>query len=316
MIIFGPIPSRRLGHSLGINNIPHKVCSFNCVYCQVGRTTDLAVERREFFPPQEVYDTVAERVQQLREAGTAVDYLSFVPDGEPTLDVQLGESIARLKPLGIPIAVFTNSTHLWDERVRRELAGADLVSVKVDAVEELAWKKVNRPNKHLSLAQTLQGVRQFAREYEGELITETMLVAGINDHESNLRATAEFIREIQPATAYIAIPTRPTAVGKAQAPDEHTHTRAYQVFSDRIDHVECLFGFSPEDFPLTGSDVVQEMLDIFTVHPMRESEAVAFLRKGGVGKEKLDELVKNGTLVRVRQGDQFFYALKLKLQPV
>jgi len=100
--VFGPVPSRRLGRSLGINNIPPKICSYSCVYCQLGRTLRMEIERRAFYEPEELIRAVRERVEELREGGERIDYLTFVPDGEPTLDSNLGEEIAALKDLGIP----------------------------------------------------------------------------------------------------------------------------------------------------------------------------------------------------------------------
>jgi wyosine [tRNA(Phe)-imidazoG37] synthetase (radical SAM superfamily) len=118
MRAFGPVPSRRLGRSLGINNIPPKACTYSCVYCQVGRTSEMQVERRSFYDPEEVVQDVWDRVQRSTEAGETIDYLTFVPDGEPTLDVHLGREIELLKPLGIPIAVITNYLRKLDHRHR------------------------------------------------------------------------------------------------------------------------------------------------------------------------------------------------------
>ena len=122
MIAFGPIPSRRLGRSLGVNHIPPKVCTYSCVYCQVGRTSSLRIRRCAFYDPARVAEAVRERVAQARSSGEAVDFITFVPDGEPTLDINLGQEIARLRPLGIPIAVITNGSLLWREDVRADLS--------------------------------------------------------------------------------------------------------------------------------------------------------------------------------------------------
>ena len=135
-IAFGPVPSRRLGQSLGINNIPPKSCSYACVYCQVGRTLELAVERRAFRPPVEVVHRVETRVREVRARGEAIDYLTFVPDGEPTLDLHLGREITGLRPLGIPVAVITNAFLLDRSDVQSDLLRADWVSLKVDAVRD------------------------------------------------------------------------------------------------------------------------------------------------------------------------------------
>jgi wyosine [tRNA(Phe)-imidazoG37] synthetase (radical SAM superfamily) len=133
MIAFGPVPSRRLGRSLGINNIPPKVCSYSCVYCQLGRTLKMQVERQAFHLPEEILVAVQKKVNSVKAAGESIDYLTFVPDGEPSLDINLGHAIELLRPLGLPIAVITNASLIWREDVRTDLRKADWVSLKVDA---------------------------------------------------------------------------------------------------------------------------------------------------------------------------------------
>ena len=197
-IAFGPVPSRRLGQSLGINNVTTKACSYTCVYCQVGQTTEKIIEPQAFFSPTQIHEAVATRVRKLRARGLAIDYLTFVPDGEPTLDIALGESIEVLRDLDIPIAVITNGTLLWRRDVRARLARADLVSVKVDTVHEDGWRRVNLPHRDLSLDKILQGIREFAAGFGGTLITDTMLIAGINDDAASLTDTADFLAEIAP----------------------------------------------------------------------------------------------------------------------
>jgi wyosine [tRNA(Phe)-imidazoG37] synthetase (radical SAM superfamily) len=149
MIAFGPVPSRRLGRSIGINHIPPKTCSYACVYCQVGRTSRLRTARRAFYAVDDIVADVARKVDDARAAGEPVDYLTLVPDGEPTLDINLGQVIERIKPLGVKIAVISNGSWLWRADVRRALAGADWVSVKVDAVRPDVWRRINRPHRSL-----------------------------------------------------------------------------------------------------------------------------------------------------------------------
>lgn len=132
-IAFGPVPSRRLGRSLGINNIPAKICSYACVYCQLGQTLQLAQERKPFFAPDEIIQAVGEQVASARRQGEPIDYLTFVPDGEPTPDRNLGHEIERLKSLGIPIAVISNASTIDRGDVQTDLNQADWVSLKVDA---------------------------------------------------------------------------------------------------------------------------------------------------------------------------------------
>ena len=171
VIAFGPIPSRRLGRSLGINNIPPKTCTYSCTYCQLGRTTKMQVERQSFYDPEEVLHAVQSKAEKAREAGEPVDYLTFVADGEPTLDINLGREIELLKPLGIPIAVITNASLAWREDVRRDLMGADWISLKVDTVEESIWRQIDRPHGTLKLTAILDSMRRFGRDYAGKLVT-------------------------------------------------------------------------------------------------------------------------------------------------
>lgn len=218
MIAFGPVPSRRLGRSLGINNIPPKACTYSCGYCQLGRTIKMQVERRAFYQPEEILKDVAEKIERAKEVGESIDYLTLVPDGEPTLDVHLGHEIELLKPLGIKIAVITNGSLIWHEDVREALMKADWVSLKVDATREDIWRRVNRPHRTLQLALILDGMLEFAMAYSGELATETMLVEGISDSDDHLRAVADFLARLRPATAYLSIPTRPPAEKWVQPP--------------------------------------------------------------------------------------------------
>lgn len=312
MIAFGPVPSRRLGQSLGINHIPPKVCSYNCVYCQVGVTTEKTSRRRTFYAPEQVVEAVQQKVKEIREAGGAVDYLSFVPDGEPTLDLNLGKMIQALRPLGIKVAVFTNATLLWRPDVREELNLADYVSVKVDTVNVKTWYKLNRPASDLTLTKVLDGIRTFCAAFPGRLVTETMLIAGLNDQAAELEEIARFVAGLHPDIAYLALPTRPPVQTWVTAPGEQTLSEAYLLFKQYVDEAECLTGFSPDAFSLSG-DVIEDLLSITAVHPMRESEVLDLLRKGGVDRARLEELVADGRLVRTFHDGQAFYLRKLEL---
>ena len=130
MIVFGPVPSRRLGRSIGINNIPPKICSYSCIYCQIGRSQQMLINRKEFFTPLEILDKVNKKIQETENHGMAVDYLTFVSDGEPTLDINLGQEIELIKSTGVKIAVISNASLIWREKVQQDLSKADLVSLK------------------------------------------------------------------------------------------------------------------------------------------------------------------------------------------
>jgi wyosine [tRNA(Phe)-imidazoG37] synthetase (radical SAM superfamily) len=204
--VFGPVPSRRLGRGLGINNILAKICSYSCVYCQVGRTPGMEVERISFYEPEEIVREVEGKVERTREIGQVVDYLTFVGDGEPTLDLNLGRVIELIQPLGIKIAVITNGSLISLGDVREDLAKADWISLKVDCARKEVWRRMNRPKPTLRLDAILNAMLEFARAFKGELVTETMLVRGLNDERDCLREVADFLARLQPAKPMCLFP--------------------------------------------------------------------------------------------------------------
>ena len=308
MICFGPVPSRRLGRSLGINNIPPKICTYSCVYCQLGSTIKMRAARQPFYEPESVSTAVREKVEEAKASGEPIDYLTFVPDGEPALDVNLGRQIELVKPLNIKTAVITNSSLMDDPSVREALTQANLVSLKVDAVSRNLWRRIDRPHGRLRLDHILEGIAEFARTYTGEIITETMLVAGINDGEDELGRIAAFLKQVSPSMAYVAIPTRPPAEEWVQPASEESINRAYQIFAEALGHdrVEYLVGYEGDAFAASG-DVEADLLSITSVHPMRREAVERLLDKTGVGWEVIERLIGEGKLVEMEyQGNRFY----------
>ena len=306
MIAYGPVPSRRLGRSLGINNIPPKVCTYSCVYCQVGRTLKMEVERREYYPPGRIVAEVSARVREVREGGEEIDYLAFVPDGEPTLDVHLGEELRLLEGLGIPLAVISNGSLMARADVREELMAADWVSLKVDTVDEETWRRVDRPHGSLDLEAILYGMKEFRRDYSGTLVTETMLVAGVNDSERHAVETAEFLSVLKPSTAYVSVPTRPPAEGNVQPPPSERLLHFYEEFSDQVASAEWLIGYEGNAFTAAG-DPAENLLSITAVHPMREEAVGQLLDRAGAGWEVVEGLVGDGRMKRVEYEGRAYY---------
>jgi wyosine [tRNA(Phe)-imidazoG37] synthetase (radical SAM superfamily) len=303
---FGPVPSRRLGRSLGINNIPPKVCTYSCVYCQLGRTIRLHTRRARFHDLPSLVAAVEHKVQSARRLGERIDYLAFVPDGEPTLDVNLGRAIRLLRPLGIPIAVISNGSLVDREDVREDLAEADWVSFKVDAARDQTWRRVDRPHGHLRLQPILDGMREFAAGFAGELATETMLLAGLSDQEAELRATAAFIGELNPGTAYLAVPTRPPGEPWVRPATEAAIARAYEVFRAWHGRVELLVGYEGDAFASTG-DPRADLLSITAVHPMREEAVRRLVERAGGSWDLVSELVGAGKLAEVTYGGHRYF---------
>ena len=309
-VTFGPVPSRRLGQSLGINNIPPKICSYACIYCQLGRTLTMQTERSDFYDPERIFEEVRKRVEEVRVAGESVDYLSFVPDGEPTLDLNLGREIELVRELGVKIAVITNSSLIWREDVREELARADWVSLKVDSVREDVWRRIDRPHGQLRLSEILDGALEFSESFAGRLVTETMLVEGVNDSDELLEELGEFLARLRPETAYLAIPTRPPAEANVRALDEAEITRAWSILSGAFDNVELLTGYEGNTF-FSGGRVDEDLLAITSVHPMRADAVETLLTRRGADRSVVEKLVEEGELIDVEYGGQSFLMRKL-----
>jgi wyosine [tRNA(Phe)-imidazoG37] synthetase (radical SAM superfamily) len=267
--------------------------------------------RRQFYNLERIVRDVQSKVENAQKAGEPIEYLTFVPDGEPTLDINLGYEIKSLKRLGFPIAVITNSSLIWREDVRTELAQADWVSLKIDAVLRDTWRRVNRPHKKLQLASIQDGMLRFARSYDGKLVTETMLVKGINDGEDHLRKVAEFLACLKPEIAYLSIPTRPPAEVWAHAPDEGVINRAYQMLSEKVERVEYLIGYEGNAFAFTGN-IEEDLLSITAVHPMRKDAVSEFLGKARGDWSAIHELVAQNQLLETEYGGKKFYLRRLR----
>ncbi|MFO7879553.1 MAG: radical SAM protein [Bacteroidota bacterium] len=306
-IIFGPVPSRRLGQSIGINHIPPKICTYACRYCQLGNAIRMQTEREAFYDPEDIVRQVKERLN----TADKVDYLTLVPDGEPALDARLEELITGLKKLDVPVAVISNASLLWDEQVRKALLKTDRVSVKVDAATEEMWRKVDRPHKNLDFETVKQGVRDFASAYEGYLMTESMLIDGYNDKEAELRKMADFLGEINPDVAYIAIPTRPPADPDVKPAGEKALQTAWALFSEKVKRAELLIGYEGNAFAASG-DAESDILSITAVHPMREDALRELLNKNNADMQLVEQLINDKKLLKLNFGEHNFYLRKLK----
>jgi wyosine [tRNA(Phe)-imidazoG37] synthetase (radical SAM superfamily) len=311
MLAFGPIPSRRLGRSLGINNVPVKNCSYSCIYCQLGLTFKKNFERREFYKPENIVNDVKKKINKVKETGETIDYLTFVPDGEPTLDLNLGNLIDLLKKFGVKIAVLTNSSLIWNPDVRRDLAKADLVSLKIDSTIESIWHAVNRPNEKLKLTSILDGAIDFTKMYDGELLTETMLIKNVNDSENSIKETRNYISKLKPSIAYLSIPIRPPSEEWVRPADEDIINRTYQIFSEKIDHVEYLIGYEGNAFAFTGN-VEENLLSIMAVHPMRKEAIHNFLIKANANWSVIEKLLRQNKLISLSYQGNDFYMRKLE----
>lgn len=310
MLSFGPVPSRRLGKSLGINNIPAKTCTYSCIYCQVGKTTEITPGRREYYKPEDIFGDVQELVTKVKKHGEIIDYFSFVPNGEPTLDINIGHEIDLLKLLDHKIAVITNGSLIDSKKVQDDLMRADYVSLKIDTTNVESWKKINRPHKSFNLEAILEGMLDFSSSFKGILSTETMLIDGINTAPSQIQDVASFIFNLNPYRAYLAVPTRPTAEKMVRIPDESTINHAFQIMNETIDSVECLIDYEGDDIGYSG-DIENDLLNITAVHPLKLESIKKLLKKGDANWETIEQLLIQKRLREVEYAGSKFYIRSL-----
>ncbi len=204
--IFGPVPSRRLGRSLGVDIVPFKTCSYDCIYCQLGRTTCKTIEQKEWVLLEEVLRELRARLS------SRPDYITLSGSGEPTLFSRTEELIARIKAMtDIPVAVLTNGSLLWKEDVRKQLLNADLVIPSLDAGDEAMFRAVNRPHPDIPFEKMLNGLIHFRREFQGQFWLEIFLLAGYTDSESEVDKLAKGVELIRPNRVQLNTVTRPPA---------------------------------------------------------------------------------------------------------
>ncbi|MGB7001844.1 MAG: radical SAM protein [Halobacteriota archaeon] len=285
-MVYGPVPSRRLGRSLGVNPIPFKTCNYSCVYCQLGRTTHMTNQRKDFFPPEELLNEIR-RVIEAESSHSEIDFVTFVGEGEPTLCKSLGWLIRKTKEIAdIPIAVDTNGSLLYREDVRNDLSQVDIVMPSLDAGTAETYRKINRPYQGLDFEAVVEGLERFRRDYNGEIWVEVMLIKGLNDSEEELETLKSRLEKIEPNRTYINVPIRPPAEPWAVPPDKEAITLAHAILSDAnvVDITEEETGeFSTEGF----TNPEDAILAIIRRHPMREEQVIETLRNLSFKKKSL-----------------------------
>lgn len=312
MISFGPVPSRRLGKSLGINNIVSpKTCSYSCVYCQVGKTRVLSTERTAFYSPELIYEKVARHLGKLADQDYP-DYLTFVSNGEPTLDCNLGKSINLLKKTGLPVAVISNASMLYYESARDDLSLADWVSLKMDASVSPLWRKVNGSSPKLNFRKHMNGIIEFSSVYRGVLNTETMIVRDLNDTAENFYGLADIITKMNPSTAYLSVPTRPPAEKSVKPPDSEKLNLAWNIFNEKNIRTELLTGFEGTDAGYTGN-IYEDILNITAVHPIREDTMAELLEKDKADKKVVESLIRQRLISETSYHGKKFYTREYNL---
>jgi wyosine [tRNA(Phe)-imidazoG37] synthetase (radical SAM superfamily) len=290
MFAYGPVPSRRLGRSIGVSPIPAKTCTYSCVYCQLGRTDHLQFKRCSFFPKEDILEDLSKVVAQ-----SEADYITFVGDGEPTLNQDLGWLIRKTKELWkIPVAVITNGSLLFLKEVRHELNAADVVLPTLDAGNEATFRLINRPHPQIKFAKMIDGLINFRHEYSGQLWLEIMLVKGLNDHSEALRNIRQAVDLISPDRVYVSIPIRPPAEKWVKPPEPGKVLAAQQI----LGNVEYIIEKETGDFGINEfKDAREAILETAYRHPLREAQALTIekrFQQGGILQNMIEarEVVK------------------------
>jgi len=299
--LFGPVPSRRLGRSLGVDLIPPKTCPYDCIYCEVGVTT---CQTRERFSYQ-TEAIIEEVTDYLKDPGPGPDVITLAGSGEPTLNLGLGRIIREIKAISqIPVAVLTNGALLYQPEVRRELAAADVVLPSLDAARAETYLAINRPLPELSLESLLEGLISFRREYRGRIWLEVMLLKGINDTEAELALLRRAIQEIAPDKVQLNTAVRPVVAAAARPLDQAEMAAAAAFLGGRV---EVIASFSREDmvaFPCQDEDLV-EMLSRRPMTAPDLSKALGLPLVQVVAR--LKRLQDSGRISHNRYHDEEFY---------
>ncbi len=267
--------------------------------------------RKAFYEPEEIFMETKKHIGKIRENEEGIDYLTFVPDGEPTLDLNLHREIELLRQLDLPIAILTNASLIWKKELRSTLCEFDLVSLKIDAVSENMWRRIDRPHRSLSLEEILNGIVEFSEEYEGAIITETMFIDGV-DYSDEICRIADFLAGIKIKRAYISIPTRPPAEDWVGPASESVLNHAFWSFSEKLDaeKVELLIGYEGNTFASTG-DFEADLLGITSVHPMRKDAVKKLVEEADVKWNSVEKLLQANKLIELEYQSEVYYMRKL-----
>jgi wyosine [tRNA(Phe)-imidazoG37] synthetase (radical SAM superfamily) len=304
--LYGPVPSRRLGRSLGIDLVPHKICTYDCIYCQIGDTTEKTLARKEYVPVREIIEEV-ERF--LKEGAPSVDHLSLSGSGEPTLHSQIRSVTEGIKAItSIPVAVITNGSLLYEEEVRQDLLRADIVLPSLDAVSSDVFMRINRPRPGFSVEKVIEGLVEFRKVYKGQIWLEILFCKGINDGKEELLRMKKVVDRIQPDLIHLNTVVRPPSE-KWAVPLGQKEMEEIRTFFGKSASIISEFDRHP---PMVSEmNIKEEILKILKRRPLSLSD----LSKGmGISKNELDRfikpLMKEGKIQSRLFGDSVYYEIK------
>lgn len=298
--VFGPVPSRRLGRSLGVDLVPLKVCSYDCIYCQLGRTTKKTVERKEWVPTNAVLDELK------RKLATRPDYITLSGSGEPTLHSGLGEIIEHIQAMTkTPVAVLTNGSLLWQPEVRAELAQADVVMPSLDAGDDLLFRAVNRPHPEITFEKLVTGLEQFRHEFPGQYWLEVLLLAGHTALPAHVQKIAELVRRIQPDRVQLNTAVRPPAEDFAMPVPQSRLAELARLFRPKA---EVIAEYCWQGKRIATDASQQAILELLRRRPCTEDDVAGGLAMRPIEAAKhLAQLEAAGRIVSQQHGGEVYY---------
>ena len=303
-LVYGPVPSRRLGRSLGVDLVPHKVCSYDCIYCQLGRTTEKTIERRPYVSAAPVMDQVHRRIEE----GLQADYVTLGGSGEPTLNSNIGEIIATLKRgIDLPVAVLTNSSLLWDPAVRDALLQADVVLPSLDVYDSQTFERINRPHRKIPYEKMLEGLASFRRAYKGKMWLEIFALAGVNVDATACEKFKELLARIDPDKVHVNTAVRPTSEAHARRVQNEELIRFCRLLGDKA---EIIVPFQGVHSHGDGAGTEKDLLNLLARRPCTLTDIALSLN---VGEEKLlryiEPLMSNHIIETAVNGNMVYYRI-------
>ena len=307
--LYGPVPSRRLGNSLGIDPIPSKTCNYQCIYCQLGKTTNFTNTKKNFFPKKEI---VAEMEKSINLNENKFDYITFVGSGEPTLYKDLKDLILRAKDLSKkPVCVITNGSLLYQKEVQNALMCSDVVLPSLDAGDEKSFITINRPHPSINFENLIQGFIDFRKKFAGRFWIEVMVMKGINDTKEELLKIKEKLDLIKPYKIDINVPIRPPVEKWVKIPDKTLISVLNEIFGDYT-HINF-----PEEgkFNIYSSNFEKEVLSILERHPMRQDQIIETFSSTGFNTDQiishLNKLKSQKKIKQLLYNNQIFWKLNI-----
>jgi wyosine [tRNA(Phe)-imidazoG37] synthetase (radical SAM superfamily) len=304
--LYGPVPSRRLGRSLGIDLVPHKICTYDCIYCQIGKTTEKTLVRKEYVPVKEIVEEVK---GFLKEERSPIDHLSLSGSGEPTLHSQIRSVIQGIKAItSIPVAVITNGSLFYEEEVRQDLLRADLVLPSLDAVSSEVFTKINRPREGFSVGKVIEGLVEFRRVYKGQIWLEILFCKGVNDGKEELLRMKKVVDRIRPDRIHLNTVVRPPFEKWAVPLDQKEMEEMRAFFGEKA---SIISEFDRHPPAVAERDIQEEILKILKRRPLSLTD----LSKGmGIRENEIEKyiqpLVSEGKIHARIFGDSTYYEIK------